>query len=127
VLYADASALLKLVMREPETAAVAALLHEGPEVVSSVVGWVETVLVAATGAGEEGARRARRVLAEATILDLTTPIRERAAGLVGLRTLDAIHLATALALGGALEGLLTYDRRLAQAASAAGLPVLAPQ
>ena len=45
---------------------------------------------------------------------------------VGLRTLDAIHLASAIALGSALEAFVTYDRRLAKAAREAGLPVASP-
>lgn len=42
-----------------------------------------------------------------------------------LRTLDAIHVATALDFGD-LEGVVTYDRRMAEAARANGLTVLAP-
>ena len=52
-----------------------------------------------------------------------------AAGLLDpgvLRTLDAIHLAVALDLGDELEGMVTYDDRLAQAASDHGIPVVAP-
>jgi predicted nucleic acid-binding protein len=43
-----------------------------------------------------------------------------------LRTLDAIHLATALDLADSLSTLLTYDKLLAEAARAAGLTVLSP-
>ena len=43
-----------------------------------------------------------------------------------LRSLDAIHLATALSIGGDLGALFSYDDRLAAAATAAGLRVLAP-
>jgi hypothetical protein len=43
-----------------------------------------------------------------------------------LRSLDAIHLATARLLGPELTALLTYDDRLAKAAADAGIPVLAP-
>lgn len=43
-----------------------------------------------------------------------------------LRTLDAIHLATALALGEELDAVVTYDRRMTEAAKATGLAVAAP-
>lgn len=43
-----------------------------------------------------------------------------------LRTLDAIHLATALRLGSDLDAVVTYDNRLAEAARTLGLPVAAP-
>ena len=45
---------------------------------------------------------------------------------VGLRTLDAIHVASALALGSELEAFVTYDDRMAEAARAIGLPVVRP-
>jgi hypothetical protein len=45
----------------------------------------------------------------------------------GLGTLDAIHLATALAIGPALEAFITYDRQLGRAAAAAGLRAEAPR
>lgn len=44
-----------------------------------------------------------------------------------LRTLDAIHLAAALSLGDDLDALITYDRRLAQAADDLGITVEAPR
>jgi uncharacterized protein len=44
----------------------------------------------------------------------------------GLRTLDAIHVATALSLGEDVTTLVTYDGRLAEAATVAGIPVVAP-
>ena len=43
-----------------------------------------------------------------------------------LRTLDALHLAAALLAGDDLEAVVTYDRRLADAAALHGVPVLAP-
>ena len=71
---------------------------------------------------------AQRVVTQLPVVEPTETIRRRAAGLdpPTLRTLDAIHLATALAAGDALAGVLTYDTRLAAAAAAAGLTVVAP-
>jgi len=43
-----------------------------------------------------------------------------------VRTLDAIHIATALEIGGELEAFVTYDGRQAEAAALAGLPVESP-
>lgn len=61
-------------------------------------------------------------------VQLTPSLLERAALLEPpeLRSLDAIHLATALSLGDELDGLVTYDERLARAARERGIPTLAP-
>ncbi len=62
------------------------------------------------------------------LLDIDATILESAARLdpLVLRTLDAIHLASALSLGGNLGGFVAYDLRLAQAAAAHGMRVFAP-
>jgi len=69
------------------------------------------------------------VLDALTLVDVTAAVFEVAGRLdpVGLRSLDAVHLATALDLGDDLEGLVTYDDRLADAATANGVPVVAPK
>lgn len=72
--------------------------------------------------------RADAVLARLTLLGLVPPIVE-AAGRLGppeLRSLDAIHLASALSIRDDLEVFITYDRRLAAAAERAQLPIAAP-
>ena len=72
--------------------------------------------------------RAREVLDALTLIEVTTAVFEDA-GLLDpniLRSLDAIHLAAALILGDDLEGMVTYDDRLGQAASANGIAVIAP-
>ena len=73
--------------------------------------------------------QARRVVAQLTVVELSQPIRARAALMdpESLRSLDAIHLATALEVREELAGLLTYDARMAGAARTFGLPVLAPE
>jgi uncharacterized protein len=73
-------------------------------------------------------RRARSVLARVALVELDTEVRARAAALwpAELSVTDAIHLATALTLGDDLGGLLTYDARLQDAASAAGVGVVTP-
>jgi predicted nucleic acid-binding protein len=73
-------------------------------------------------------RRARSVLARLALVELDAEVRSRAAALLPaeLSVTDAIHLATALTLGDDLGALFTYDARLQDAASAAGVGVVAP-
>lgn len=126
MVYADASALVKLVLREPEALALTVSLARAGPICSSIVGAVEVLVVARRGRGPEGLAQAEAVLECVELLDLDLAIARGAAALEALRSLDAIHLASALALGDDLEGLVTYDRRLAEAARQAGLDVLAP-
>ena len=72
--------------------------------------------------------RARAVLESITVVTLVRSTFERAAELEPelLRSLDALHLAAALELGDDLEGIVTYDDRLAEAAHRYGIPVIAP-
>jgi predicted nucleic acid-binding protein len=129
VLYLDASAIVKLVAPEPESAALVAILRSRPEVVSSAVSLTEVVrAVRRAAAGRHRLRRAEAVCSRIALVPLDQGILRRAAHLdpVALRTLDAIHLATALVLAPDLEGFVTYDVRLAAAAEASGLTVLSP-
>ena len=73
--------------------------------------------------------RAREVLDAVTLLHVTPAVFEDAGRLdpSELRSLDAIHLAAALDLGDDLEGLITYDDRLADAAVSNGVAVVAPR
>jgi predicted nucleic acid-binding protein len=72
--------------------------------------------------------QARAVLESLILLILSTEVCERAALLEpeGLRSLDALHLAAALEVGDDLQGLLTYDRQLAEGAAALGIEVISP-
>ena len=72
--------------------------------------------------------RARTLLGTAVFGKITPSLLERAVllGPFWPRSLDAIHLATALSLGDELDGLVTYDERLARAARACGIPTFAP-
>lgn len=72
--------------------------------------------------------RARDLLERLALLRLDEPLLRAAADLDGgvLRSLDAIHLAAARALDGDLTEIVTYDRRMAEAARSLGLPVSAP-
>ena len=100
-----------------------AALAEWPKQTTSVVGEIEVRQVAARAGADADA-----VLAPLSLIELDGPIR-RSAGGVGspaLRSLDAIHLATALSLGDDLGAFCCYDTRLAADAETAGLTVLSP-
>ncbi|HLF44554.1 MAG TPA: type II toxin-antitoxin system VapC family toxin [Acidimicrobiia bacterium] len=72
--------------------------------------------------------QARAVLDSLVLVTLSTSVCERAAILEPdvLRSLDALHLAAALEIGDELEGMVTYDQRLAAGAEALGIRVIAP-
>ena len=126
-LYADASALVKLLVAEPESAALARAIPANAEVVSSAVSVVEVArAVRVAELDDEAEPDAAGLLAGCTLVDVDGPILYAAAALVSseLRTLDAIHLATAVAVGP--DAVLVYDRRLANGAAGAGLQVEAP-
>jgi len=127
VLYLDSSALVKLVVLEPETGALRETLRSWPERVSSVIARIE-VSRAARRVGPAAARRAEAVLAGVGLIELDEEVIERAATLPPpeLRTLDAIHVATALSLGDDLGAFCAYDARLAGVADSIGMTTLAP-
>jgi predicted nucleic acid-binding protein len=119
LLYLDSSALVKLVVAEPETPALLEFLASWPNRVSSALARVEVLrAVKRTRAGPTVRRRAMRVLARVALVRIDDAVLAGAArlGPPELRTLDAIHIATARSLDG-LVGLVTYDARLRSAAS----------
>lgn len=123
--YADASALVRLVIAEPESASMSAFIESFDEVVTSRVGIIETRRTALRREGPIGLLDT--VLASVGALELDAAIAATAAVLEPstLRTLDAIHLATAMALYH-VDAFVTYDARLAESARALGLPVATP-
>ncbi len=126
--YLDTSAIAKLIVPEPETTALRAFLNALPEApVSSDLARTET-LRAARRTDPALVARARQVLDRLDLITAPPGIFEAAARLEPpeLRSLDAIHLATALDLGDDLDALVTYDRQLASAARGYGLTVLEP-
>ena len=124
--YVDSSALLKLVIREAESDTLSAYLA-GRALVSSRVAVIEVRRAAGRRLGEPWTGSAD-VFEQMAVIELDGRISERAAAVspTVLRTLDAIHLATALELGSDLDSFVTYDDRLAEAARAAGMTVVAP-
>jgi predicted nucleic acid-binding protein len=127
LLYLDSSAIVKLVVPEAETLALRELLRSWPERVSSVIAAVE-VWRAARRVGPAAARRVDGVVSRIGLIELDDDVIQRASKLKPpeLRTLDAIHLATALSLGDDLGALCSYDARLTSAAGALGLQMFAP-
>lgn len=129
MVYLDSSAIVKLVVPEPESQALRRYLAVRGERVASALVRVEVVraLRRAHGAEQGTLRHAEQVLERIAPVALDEPVL-RAAGALEpkqLRSLDAIHLATALSLDG-LEAVITYDKRLQDATAAAGLKVAAP-
>ena len=125
----DSSALTKLVVREPETAPLRAWLAAREEAAWSASSLTRVEVVRAVARSQATAvPTARRLLAGMDLVPITRDLLETAADLrpPSLRSLDALHLATALSLGPVLDAFVVYDERLAQAATDAGLPVVAP-
>jgi predicted nucleic acid-binding protein len=118
---------VKLVVPEAESAALRRSLRTWPERVSSVVARIEVERVARR-IGGGAVRRARSVLGRLALVGVDPPVVAGAARAepAELRTLDAIHLATALSLGTDLGALCAYDERLAEAAASGGIEVIAP-
>lgn len=129
MLYLDSSALVKLVVREAESDALANILTERPILVSSIVAAVEVRrAVARAGEGAPALQRADRLLETIELRVIDRDVIARAAKVrpTAIRSLDAIHVGSALTLGAELSGFVGYDARLLSAARDAGLPVLGP-
>lgn len=128
LVYADTSALVKLVFDEPETESLISWMDEvDADFVTCDLTRTELMRVAQR-IDAERAVEARDVLDACTILALDGSVFERA-GLLApseLRSLDAIHLAAAHMIGEELDGMLSYDARLAHAARTRGLRSVHP-
>jgi predicted nucleic acid-binding protein len=129
VIYLDTSAFVKLIRGERETPALQAFLRDRPAgpLVSSALLVLETRRAILREAPDQLAR-ADLLLTRIDQVEVTRSVLEAASRLPdpALRSLDAIHLATALQLEGDLEAVVTYDGRLAAAAARQKLPVVAP-
>jgi len=124
--YLDASALAKLIVRERGSAALVRWIHTR-RLTSSAIARVEV---------HRAVRRSSlarmipidEVFATVDWVACNDAALARAVAIRpdAVRTLDAIHIATALEIGGELEAFVTYDGRQAEAAALAGLPVESP-
>jgi predicted nucleic acid-binding protein len=126
LIYIDTSALLKLVLPEAESPSVDEYVLDRVLVSSSLL-----VVEARRGTLRRSPRRLPRldiVLSRVEIVEMSPAVVESASRLPDpmLRSLDAIHLATALMIREELDAVLTYDDRLAGAATSHGLTVETP-
>lgn len=124
--YVDSSAFVKLVVSEPESEALRRFLAASPRrLTASALLEIEATRVA-RAAGGAAANAMADALRAVVLVDVTPAIRARARLVdpVHLRTLDAIHLATALETG--VRDVLVYDNRLGAAAAEYGMNVLSP-
>ena len=127
--YLDASAIVKLVKAERESDALISSLAQWPDRVTVAMARVEVHRALwRMGASRAEHARADSVLDGLVLIRIDAVILARAASFKdrNLRTLDAIHLATALTLGDDPDAFITYDARLARAAERERLPVLHP-
>jgi uncharacterized protein len=118
---------VKLVVREPETPALQSYVERLPRATfTSELAVVEVERAARVRAGPHAVVGAQRLIRTLELVTPTHDILRRAAGLAGfeLRSLDAIHLASALAVNASV--LIAYDARLRAAAEAAGIATAAP-
>ena len=125
--YIDSSAIVKLVVTEPESAALRQYLTRRQPLVSSALARTE-VARALMPAGSAAVARGHDVLRRIQLLRISNRVL-RDAGLMepaDLRSLDAIHLASAAQLGSSVREVVTYDARMADAARAAGWSVASP-
>ncbi len=130
LLYLDSSALVKLVLPEAESGALLESLSAWPVRITSELARIEVVRAARRATPDPAAeQRAEEVLASLNLLKIDGELLSEAARLEPrtLRSLDAIHLASALSLGADLGPIVTYDTNMAKAAAGYGLEVLAPQ
>ncbi len=126
--YLDSSAIVKLAVAEPESAALRKYLRRRRPLVSSALARTE-VLRALQPAGDDAIAFGRDVLRRIELIRVNDRILD-AAGLLPppeLRSLDAIHLATAQQLGNALGQLVAYDDRLLRSARQLGLKTANPR
>ncbi|HLI60954.1 MAG TPA: type II toxin-antitoxin system VapC family toxin [Solirubrobacteraceae bacterium] len=126
--YVDSSAIVKLVVAEPESSALRRYLSRRRALVTSALARTE-VARALMPAGEEAVVRGRDVLRRFHVLRLNDRVLNDAGRLepADLRSLDAIHLASARRLGSAVRQIVTYDERMSVAARAAGWRVASPR
>lgn len=126
--YLDSSAIVKLAVREPESLALRRYLRRRQPLVSRALARTE-VLRALLPAGDEAVTRGRNVLERLNLVRVNERILDAAGKLQHpeLRSLDAIHLATADQFGNQLSALVTYDDRMVAAAKQLGYRIVQPR
>jgi predicted nucleic acid-binding protein len=114
-------------VREPESTVLRRYLRRRRPLIASALARTE-VTRALTPLGPEAVQRGQDVLARVDLVRINDRVLEAAGALlpVELRSLDAIHLATAQQLGAELGPVVTYDDRMAAAARQLGLTIARP-
>lgn len=127
MIYLDTSALFKLVRREAETDALSAWLLERVDLpkITSALTRVE-LLQAARRLDSSPVGIATALLAGIDVIPISAVVIDVASELGQVRSLDAIHLASALSINDGSLVLLTYDARLREASLRVGVSVEAP-
>lgn len=127
-IYLDSSAIVKLAVREAESAALRQYVRRRRPLVSSALARTE-VLRALMPAGDEAVARGRAVLATIDLIRVNDRILTAAGALQPpeLRSLDALHLATVRELGSDVSTIVCYDQRMATAARQLGHRVVQPE
>lgn len=127
VTYLDSSALVKLVVREPESGALRRFVRLGGRHATSALARTEVVRAVRLH-GPAAVGRARALLATVDLIAVDDVLLDAAGTLdpADVRSLDAIHLSSALALAEDLAVVVTYDARMAAAARELGLAVASP-
>lgn len=129
LVYADTSALVKLVLEEAETDALANWIDEHQTRVLTCDLSSTELMRAVRRSNPDRAPHARELLSRCALIRLDPSLYE-SAGLLDpteLRSLDAIHLTAAMQLGDQLDAFLGYDDRLLRAARRFGLPTASPR
>jgi predicted nucleic acid-binding protein len=127
MIYLDASALVTLVTGRPHASELRDFLTRSPEMPmgTSTIGIIETVRTLDRVGNYPTALQ--DLLTDFTEILVTDEIRDAAATLPGsVRTLDAIHIASAQIIGDALAFLVSYDKRMLDVAHSVGIPIAAP-
>jgi predicted nucleic acid-binding protein len=127
VIYLDASALVTLVTGHPYAGELRDFLSQSPEMPmgTSTIGFIETVRTLDRVGNYPTALQ--DLLTGFTEILVTDEVRDAAATLPGrIRTLDAIHIASAQIIGDALAFLVSYDKRMLDVAHSVGIPIAAP-
>jgi predicted nucleic acid-binding protein len=127
--YLDSSAFVKLFIPEPDSLQLTGYLASRPRRVSAMLLRTEVLRTAVRATLSPQRMVQVRALLDSVSFIAADMTLSDDAGILRppeLRSLDAIHLATARALGSNLAALVTYDRRLADAAAWYGIPVISP-
>jgi predicted nucleic acid-binding protein len=126
--YIDSSAIVKLAVAEPESKALRRHLARRPGLVSSALARTE-VARALMPSGPHAVSRGEEVLRRIQLLRVSDRVLREAGRMepAELRSLDAIHLASARELGFSVRQIVTYDERMADAARASGWSVASPR